>query len=251
MVSVSRRFGTRGRRGGNWSGDELVLPPQASALSLWLDPDVGITQSGGFVDSWASRVGSAVFTATTTTRPTANAGYVAFDGTDDYMTRTADAQSHPASVATFTWGAWVWSNAAALQVIYSSVPFFTGSGGILVQNGATSYQYYANASGSWNRTVAPASGSWVFRAMVYDSSLALGARLAVYEGASPTAVALVAPAAETSVGNTGAAAGTSDIGRDAGLGRFFGGRVASMYLYPSVKLSLAELQALAAVKVPS
>lgn len=249
---MSRRFGTRGRRGGEWDGGAVVAPPQASALSLWLDPDVGITQSGGFVDSWASRVGSATFTGTTTTRPAYTPGYLTFDGTDDFLSRTADAQSHPASVATFTWGGWTWRTASALSVIYSSVPLFTGSGGILVQdNAGVSRQYYANSAGNWTINAFLATGAWVFRAIVYDSALALGSRLAVYEGTSPSAVALVTPGTETSVGNTGAAAGTSDIGRDAGLGRFFGGRVASMYLYPSVKLTLAELQALASVKVPS
>lgn len=227
------------------------LPPQVSALSLWLDPRIGVTHSGGFVDSWASRVGTATFTGTTTTRPAYNAaGSVDFDGVDDFLTRTADAQSHPSSVATFTWAGWTYRMAAALAVVYSSVPLFTGSGGILVQDGASSHQYYANSAGSWNRAVATTAGTWVFQAIVYDSALALGSRLAVYEGTSPGAVALVAPTTDASVGNTGAAAASSDIGRDAGLGRFFGGRVASMYLYPSVKLTLQELQTLAAVQVP-
>lgn len=248
---MSRRFGTRGRRGGGWSGDSVSMPPQSSAMSLWLDPAVGVVSSGGFVDSWASRVGSATFTGATTTRPAVGAGFVEFDGTDDFLTRTADAQSHPASVTSFTWGAWVWRTlGAADRVVYSSVPLFTASGGIFVQDGVASRQYYANSGGSWNVGSTLSLGAWVFRSVVYDSTLSLGSRLAVYEGATPSAVALVTPGAETSVGATGVAAGSSDIGRDAGLGRFFGGRLASMYLYPSVKLNLAELQALAAVKQP-
>lgn len=248
---MSRRFGTRGRRGGDWSGAPGTLPPQSSALSLWLDPASGVSASGGFVDSWSSRVGTATFTGTTTTRPAYAGTYLEFDGTDDFLTRTADSQSHPDSVTSFTWGAWLWRTLAASdRVAYSSVPLFTGSGGILVQDGVASRQYYANNAGTWNVGSVLGLGSWVFRSIVYDSTLSLGSRLAVYEGASPSAVALVTPGAETSVGATGAAAGSSDIGRDAGLGRFFGGRVGSMYLYPSVKLTLAELQALAAVRQP-
>ena len=46
MVSVSRRFGTRGRRGGGWDGDSLVLPPQVTLVSWWA-ADYGVTLGSG------------------------------------------------------------------------------------------------------------------------------------------------------------------------------------------------------------
>lgn len=249
---MSRRFGTRGRRGGGWSGGGTEPPPpQYANMIMWLDPTQGITESGGLVSAWASRVGAAVFSAAGAARPAIGAGYVEFDGTDDYMSRTADAQSHPVSQPVCSWGAWVWRTlGGADRVVFTSVPLFTASGGVFIQDGAASRQYYVNNAGSWNRTTSLATGSWVFRSVVYDSTLTLGSRTKVYEGATPGAVALVAATTDTSVGNTGVAGGTSCIGRDAGLGRYFSGRIGHMGLWSGAALTLAELQAFSALTVP-
>ncbi len=227
------------------------LPPDVGLLSMWMDPDAQIVSSGGLVDSWTSRAGGAVFTAATTTRPVAGSGYIEFDGVDDFMSRVADSQSHPVSQSRFTWAAWMWRASAGDRVLYSSVPLFTASGGILVQDSTASRQYYANNSGAWNKLTALPLATWVFRALVYDSTLPLGSRTTVYEGQTPGTVALVAPDADSSVGITGIAAGTSCIGRDADLGRYYAGRAASMYLYNGVVQTLPKLRALAAFKVPT
>lgn len=43
---MSRRFGTRGRRGGSWSGGVIAAPPQTSLVSWW-SADYGVTLGSG------------------------------------------------------------------------------------------------------------------------------------------------------------------------------------------------------------
>ena len=226
-------------------------PPAFASMILWLDPEVGVTESGGFVDSWASRVGSAVFSAVGAARPAYNGSYLDFDGVDDFLSRAADANSHPVNAPIFTWAGWTRRATSNLEVIYSSVPLFTASGGIFVQDSANvSRQYYPNVSGNWTLGSPLPLGSWVFRAAAYDSSLPLGSRMTVYEGATPSTVALVAPGLDTSVGPAGPAAGTSCVGRDADLGRYFGGDVATMGVWSGTSLTLPQAAAFAALSAP-
>lgn len=227
-------------------------PPLRGSMITFVDARFGVTESGGLVSAIASRIGGAVFTAAGASRPAYGGGgrYLEFDGVDDFLSRAADTESHPTNVPVFTWAGWTWRTGSALAVVYSSVPLFTASGGVLVQdNAGVSRQYYPNSTGNWNIGSSLPLGSWVFRAAVYNAAAALGSRMQVYEGATPVSLALVAPGSDTCVGNTGPAAGTSCIGRDADLGRYFPGRLAAFGQW-TAGLSLPQLQAFALLTAP-
>ena len=226
-----------------------TVPPQSSSLTMWMDPDVNVTESGGVVDSWASRVGSVTFSNTSTARPVKGSGYIEFDGINDTLTRTADSNSHPASLGKYTFASWVRRDTSALSIVYSSVPFGSGTGITLQDNSATSRQSGLAAGHSINGSLPV--GNWVFRATTYDSTKSAGLRTSVYEGTAPNTLQLITPTSDVTSGNASASVGSSSIGSDTGLGRYFNGRVGSMYLYPNVELSLDELKTLASVKVPT
>jgi hypothetical protein len=228
-------------------GTELT-PPQIASMKMWMDSDSGLTKSGNLIDSWASRVGGFVFFNSGTARPVHGQGYIEFDGTDDALIKTCDANSHPVSLTKFSFATWARRDANKLAIIYSSTPFGSGTG-ILLQDNQTFTRQAGLGAGHSISGFLPL-GEWVFRAMTYDASKPAGTRTSVYEGTSPATLALITPNSDSTFGPGSVAVNTSAIGYDVNLGRHFKGRINSMYYYADIELTLPELKTLAELKMP-
>jgi hypothetical protein len=221
-------------------------------MIMWLDPDYGVTTSGALVTDWASRVGSAVFTAAGAARPTLGAGYVDFDGTSNVMTRTADAQSHPGGAGLSTFAAWVWADSIATTL---KAPFATSTDGNGVWYQVTSVinvQYSTFGAGTHVATTRNFTESgWRFVAGVFNGSLAPGSRIVQYYGESVGGIALVAGSEAGATATVPAAAGNSSIGSDTSYSRRWDGRIGNFGLWSGAALTAAELTQFAQATVPS
>lgn len=226
-------------------------PPRLGSMPLWLDPTQGIASTGGVVDSWTSRVGSAVFNASGSARPTLGAGYIEFDGVDDKLSRSATSESHPASATKATLAMWMRRDTnGTLHVWYSSVSYFIGDAGFMVQDNANaSRQYYMSGGTNEAFASALAIGTWWFRAIVFDGSQPAGSRITIYEGQDANSVAVASGVESGTNAAFGVAAGESTIGADGSLGRFADGRVSHIGMW-NVPLTLAEARAFAALTQP-
>ncbi len=229
--------------------DSLILngnsiPPRDSALSMWLDPHVGVETSGNLVNSWTSRVGSLTFTSEVSTKPTLHSGYLEFDGIDDYMFRASDTQSYTPGASRATLACWGWLDAVTgnLSTFYNGTEYALT---LLATDIGTYYEAYPSRTAVASAT---AIGQWVFHALVIDAEVSPYVR--AYCGTTPSTVTQcgllalpITPLQEAS--------GQSRIGSTSGVfPRLLKGRIASIYVYNSAALSIDELKALASMKVP-
>lgn len=225
--------------------------PQFASMIMWLDPAYGITESGGLVSAWASRVGSAVFSAAGGARPTLGAGYLDFDGAANVMTRPADAQSHPAGAGLSTFAAWVWADSIATTL---KAPFATATdvNGVWYQvTSVINVQYATFGAGSHAATTRNfTEAGWRFIAGVFNGSLAPGSRIIQYYGESVGGIALVAGSESGATATVPAAAGDSSLGSDSSYSRFWDGRLGNVGLWSGAALTAAELAQFATATAP-
>lgn len=226
-------------------------PPLMSNLLVWLDPDVGVTDTGGLVDAWASRVGAAVFTAAGAARPTRSAGYISFNGST-LLSRPSDAASHPAGVSRMTYAAWIYRSGSGFLVWYSGTNYAGAAAGGGYLQDYVGVARYPIPAGDTFETIAGdvALNTWIFRAWTFDGTQPAGSRIVAYEGATPATVAVVAGAESGAQTVTPAHIGNSYVGAGGAGSRNANGRKASCYIYQDAALSLSQLQDLAAFKVP-
>lgn len=216
--------------------------PQAGSILWYLDPRAGIAASP--VDAWSARVGAFSPTAAGAARPTWDGSSVIFNGTTQLLTQATSTAIHPEGATRFTIAGWT----RAVSLPASVVLFETSS----TTNGITVAAFGAgNVSvllGGATVVVAPLPiATWTFRAWTFDLSRALGAKARVYRADSGT-VAEVAPVSDT-IANTAvlATSGTAGFGR---TGALIHGSLGNWALWSGVELTLAELQAFAALTVP-
>lgn len=237
------------------AGRGLRLPPQYANMILWTDPTVGATDDGGgLISALASRKGSAVFAASGTQRPVRTSDYLTFNGTTNLMVRPSDAQSHPALVTRMTYAAWIYRSGTSGFISWYSGSNYTGSAapaGYLMDY--IGVARYAVANGDTFDTVSGdvALDAWRFRAWTFDGSLAPGSRIMVYEGATPETVAMVAAAESGTQTTTPDHIGNSYLGAAGAGTRLASGRIGHTGIWSGAALTLAELQAFAALTVPS
>lgn len=231
---MSRRFGTRGRRGGGWNGDGGI--PQSQALLWWLDPRrIAATP----VDVWPARVGTFSPTAAGAARPTWDGTSVDFDGVDDALTQASSPATNPDGAVRFTLAGWCRPDSVATTVSLVETGFFPN--GILLISFATGLTIYVGGNvASWPGGPL-ATGVWQFFAASYDGSRALGNRMLLYTGAT---VGLVTPTVDSVTATTvPVGAGTALTGGRST--QFYDGRLGDWLLWSGVELSLSELQQVA------
>lgn len=233
---MSRRFGTRGRRGGGWDGGGGVAIPQSQALLWWLDPR-RITATP--VDVWPARVGAFNGSAAGGARPTWDSTSVDFDGIDDALTQASSAATNPNGATRFTLAGWCSPDSVATTVSLVETGFFPD--GILLISFATGLSIYVGSNLATWPGGALATGTWQFRAASYDGSRALGDRMRLYAG---TTVAAVTPTTDGVTATTvPVGAGTAFTGGRST--QYFNGKLGDWLLWSGVELSLSELQQVA------
>jgi hypothetical protein len=224
-----------------------MQPPRFGNLTLWLDPGVGIAATGGNIDSWTSRVGSGVLAQVGAARPMIDGSgrYIILSGTQT-LTAAAAAANYPVAAAKITVCGWQYlTSAVNNQQLYVS-----GANNLVLQSQNDFAPLEAAAFVGGLGAVAN-SGSvqtlnaWAFVAYTFDGTLGAGSKSKLYYGLTPGGVAASGLFSDgVTASATPAASGNTTIGTNVN------GKFGSLYVHSTV-LTLAELQQLAALKVPS
>ncbi len=220
------------------------IPPLPGSILWQLDPESGITESGGLVSEWASRRGAFDPTAVGSARPVWDGTSVEFDGVDDAVTQAASPLTNPDGAAQFTIAGWCRPNSVASTMSLVETGFFP-NGILLISFAAGLSIYVGNNLATWSGGPL-ATGVWQFRAATYNGTRALGDRMRLYAGAT---VAPVAPSVDgVAVTTVPVAAGTAFAGGRAT--QFYDGALASWLMYSNIELNLAQLQLVAVGTAP-
>ena len=217
-------------------------PAQSSILQLW-DPAHGIASSGGFVDSWTALRGGGVISAAGAARPAVGVGCVTFDGVDDALTAAALATS---GLAGATLAYWLRQNsplAAQNPIITADFPT-----GFLSRSNATFVDGFSGGAVTARATIPVTADAWTFVAQTFDGSLALGQKTKIWMGNSPAAIVNRTSFDDTAIAAFPAAVGTFRVGGFTAA--WLTGSIALLAVY-TAPLTLAQLQQLAAYRVPS
>jgi hypothetical protein len=231
---MSRRFGTRGRRGGTFGGGGGVSIPQAQALLWRKDPRL-VTASP--VDAWPSTVGTFSPTAAGGARPTWDGTSVTFDGTDDALTVATSAAIHPSGATKFSLLAWVYP---VTPTATAGIVLETGTypNSIQLQFSTLALDIFVGAAGArW--PAVPTAGVWTALCATYDGSRALGSRMRLFVGA-PTVVEVTPTSDAVAAAALPAASGTARLGGR--TGGWYPGKEGDILLWNGVELTAAEFQ---------
>ncbi len=250
---MSRRFGTRGRRGGSWGGDAQSLPPQSASLRFWGDSR---DLSGVDVATWTGRYpGNVAFTAIGGERADASSTGLVFNGSDRYNVSAATLGLSGATRATFAcWVKLVSSGFSANDCVFSSDAF---------GNSLAAANFGGTANARWNWYVGGTSrngtvdgsqvfDAWQFVCGSYDGAgatddLKLQVRTLEHGQTVPTALTMTGAGVPTSIP---AAAASAAIGDLPAFNRIPPMRVWAMYAYAGAALSDAEMLQLARYSDP-
>lgn len=222
-------------------GRPQSLPPNPGNVVALFDPLVGVTSSGGLVDSWSARFGVGVVGAAGASRPTQGSDFLDFDGVDDALSGAALAVGG-LSAATFAFWIRPASAAASVPVEQNAYP-----NGVLSFLNPGFADFYPGSEVA--RTTGPlAVGSWSFLAMRFDGSAGAGLKTRIFAGAAPGSVADVTAFSNTTLTTIPASSGSFVIGGRSTV--FFGGQIGIVAAY-NIPLNLPQIQALAAYRVPA